>query len=378
MSNSPRKWDHHWLPIFETLISISMLCFGGSSALYGQDERYNHPELHWKVLTTEHFQVVYHTEAEWTARKIAAIAEQVWEPITELYHYRPEGKVFIIVRDHDDFSNGATYYYQQKIEIWATPLDFELRGNHHWLTDVVTHEFTHLVQLGASRKGPRNLPNLYLQSISYEPERRPDVLYGYPNRLISFPIMGTVIPMWFAEGVCQYGTQTSTHDWWDSHRDMFLRVRAVEDQLLTLNQMEVFGKNTLESELVYCQGFSLVKFIAQKWGDETLRNLSVAMRSPLMWDFSQACRKVLGISDRQLYQMWKNETQSQYLQGISPLRDHRIEGETISANGNFNLYPRWSPNGKQIAFISNQGKDYLSQASLTMYQIDKKHLVSIP
>ena len=36
-------------------------------------------------------------------------------------------KTHLILIDPDDYSNGAAYYYENKIMIWASPLEFELR-----------------------------------------------------------------------------------------------------------------------------------------------------------------------------------------------------------------------------------------------------------
>jgi len=132
------------------------------------------------------------------------VAEDVFTPITTLYGFTPDEKINFIIRDHDDYSNGAAYYYDNKIEIWASSMDFELRGSHNWLRNVVAHEFTHMIQLQSARKFSKNVPAMYLQWIGYEKEARPDVLYGYPNTIVSYPIAFTVIPSWFAEGVSQY------------------------------------------------------------------------------------------------------------------------------------------------------------------------------
>jgi len=188
---------------------LLFLLFVINSPLTAQISPYNHPELKWLTIESKHAIVHFHEGGERTAREVAGIADLVYEPITSLYDYEPDGKINWIIRDHDDYSNGAAYYYDEKIEIWATPLDFELRGQHHWLYNVVTHEFTHMIQLGASRKGPRWMPQVYFQGFGYEPERRPDVLYGYPNAIASWPVIGTVIPMWFAEGTAQW---PSGHD----------------------------------------------------------------------------------------------------------------------------------------------------------------------
>ncbi|HDZ12441.1 MAG TPA: hypothetical protein ENH53_09495, partial [Bacteroidetes bacterium] len=91
-----------------------------------QPESYNHPELKWYTIETPHFFIHFHNGTKRTAFAIAKIAENVYGPVTKLYRHKPDGKVHFIVRDTDDYSNGAAYYYENKIEIWATPMDFDL------------------------------------------------------------------------------------------------------------------------------------------------------------------------------------------------------------------------------------------------------------
>ena len=120
-----------------------------------------------------------------------------------MYQYRPKEKTHIIIRDTDDFSNGSAYFFDNKIEIWANPLDFDLRGSHRWIQNVITHEFVHIIQLGASLKYNRHFPAFYIQGMGYEKEKREDVLYGYPNSIVSYAIPSVSVPPWFAEGVAQ-------------------------------------------------------------------------------------------------------------------------------------------------------------------------------
>ena len=109
-------------------------------------------------------------------------------------------------------------FYDNKIEIWTKPIDFDMRGSHRWIQNVVTHEFVHIVQIGAAMKYSNKIPAFYLQTIDYEDEKRDDVLYGYPNQIISSPLPGTSVPPWFAEGVAQYMYSKINYDFWDSHR----------------------------------------------------------------------------------------------------------------------------------------------------------------
>jgi hypothetical protein len=153
---------------------------------------WNHPELKWSTIETPHFYVHFHHGAEHSAKVTAKIAEDVYTPITSLYGYEPDGKIHFVIKDYDDFSNGAAYYLDNKVEIWASALDFELRGTHNWLRNVITHEFTHMISLGAARKITRHIPAAYVQFIGYEDEKRDDVLLGYPNAIVSYPIAFTL------------------------------------------------------------------------------------------------------------------------------------------------------------------------------------------
>ena len=156
-----------------------------SKAAWAQPESYNHPELKWFSIETKHFFVHFHDGAERTGKVVAKIAEEVYGPVTELYQYEPGTKFHFIIRDHDDYSNGAAFYYDNKLEIWATALDFELRGSHNWLRNVITHEFIHMIQLQSARKITPRIPAFYFQAIGYEEDRRQDVLHGGPNVVVA-------------------------------------------------------------------------------------------------------------------------------------------------------------------------------------------------
>ena len=108
------------------------------------------------------------------------VAEEVHGPLTALYDHEPDLPVHFIIRDTDDYANGAAYFFDNKVEIWATNLDFGYRGTSQWIRNVVTHEYAHIVSIQAAMKMSRRVPAIYFQLISFEREKRPDVLQGYP------------------------------------------------------------------------------------------------------------------------------------------------------------------------------------------------------
>src|ERR1700674_2078644 len=77
------------------------------------------PQLDWFTIETAHFYIHYHNGAERTANAVAKIAEEIYGPITKLYNYVPKDKTSFIINDESDYSNGATDYYGNRIEIQA-------------------------------------------------------------------------------------------------------------------------------------------------------------------------------------------------------------------------------------------------------------------
>ncbi len=341
--------------------------------LFAQLDINSHPELTWRTIKTDHFQIHFHNGAERTGKVVAKIAEDIYEPITSLYNYKPKGDIHFIIRDHDDYSNGAAYYFENKVEIWATYMDFELRGSHDWLRNVVTHEFVHMIQLQTANKITRKIPVFYFQWIAYEEEARPDVLRGFPNTIISYPILMTSIPSWFAEGVAQYQVPGLGYDNWDSHRDMLLRSAVLRDSLLTFDEMSRFGRNSIGNEMAYNQGFSLVSYMAKKHGDASLKRASRSMRKLTRTSFGGAIGAATGQSGGSLYQEWKAHLQKKYAFRTQQISENLAEGELIEKKGIGNFFPL-AMGENEIAYLATMGAEGLSRTSLVVRNLEKKKL----
>lgn len=391
------------------LIFFAVLIF--PAVLFSQADFY-HPELVWKTFETEHFFIHYHEGAERTARVVAQVAEDVYEPVTSLYNHTPDQKVSFIIKDYDDISNGAAYFYDNKVEIYAPSMDFDLRGTHNWLRNVVTHEFTHIVQIQTAMKFGRRMPGFYLQWLGYESERRPDVLYGFPNIIASYPISGFVVPVWFAEGVAQYNRADLRYDFWDSHRDMILRSYALDGNMLTWEQMGVFGKTSLGNESSYNAGFAFVHYLAQRYGEDKLREISRNLSRLTATTIEGAIERAVGKPGDLVYAEWRSQIEKDYAARVEPIRSNLRQGEPIELSGDehrdtdkgnmepqtlplrphsrdrggtsleccqlafstgfANLSPVFSPDGKKIAYVSTKNADYFSQSSVYVYDVESK------
>lgn len=328
---------------------------------------HNHPELEWETIETEHFFIHFHIETKRSAKESAAIAEKIYKPITSFYNYEPDTKTHLIIKDVDDISNGAAYYYDNKIIIWALPLDFDLRGSHRWLNNVITHEFTHIVQIGAAMKYPRRFPASFIQFLNYETEKREDVLYGYPNVLMSYPIPGVSVPPWLAEGTAQYMYPGANFDFWDSHRDMIVRDRILNKNLLSFESMNTFGKRGIGNESAYNQGFLFCSWLVDKFGLKVLKDITESISKPINYSINHAISEATGSSGTKLYKEWKDELHLVYLDKTKNVVQNEQKGKILIDGGTSNIHPVWSPDEMRFAYLSNKNYDFFGQNDLFIF-----------
>jgi Tol biopolymer transport system component len=308
----------------------------------------NAAHIDWRTAETEHFRFHYPRELGEVAGEVAGIAEGVAPGIVQRYNVRLPGKVEFVVRD-DIFSNGWANSLQNTMTVWATDWDFPVRSTHNWLRDVVTHEFAHLVSIQSGAKLPAFIQGVVVGYEDYYNES----VQGSLSTV--FPFINQ--PAWFAEGVAQYESERAGFDAWDSHRDMLMRVSALEDKLLPIERMDVFAGTGIEYELgPYTQGFALTRFIASRYGDDALIRLWAENSRIHRQTLSGAMERVLGRTDREIHEEWKNEITARYdeqARGLGKL----IEGKKLTSEGFYNYYPRWDSRDSGVFFVSNAGRD---------------------
>lgn len=297
---------------------------------------------------------------EETAQTIVQIAESIYEPITGLYGLEPDTKVSIILKDRVDYSNGAAYFFDNTIDIWLPSLDTPLRGTHEWYKNVITHEFTHIVQIQTMMTRRRSVPVVYLQWLAYENERRPDVLYGFPRHVVTVPFASVGIPAWMAEGTAQFMTDSVNYDQWDTHRDMLFRTRLLGGTSLGFEEMGTFtSKSSIERETVYNQGFAFTLYLADRFGEEVLAKISREAASGGKTDISVVIGSVTGISGEALFEAFLREKEDEYHQWFGSIEQERwADLDTLQVEGFYNMMPRFIPGTDSLVWLSNGDRDY--------------------
>ncbi len=146
---------------------------------------YQYPNNHlpWYTIESEHFKVHFQQGNSRSAQMTSTIAEEIYPDVTSLYQLEPDSKTNIVLNDRQDYSNGAAYFFDNQIEIWVPALDTPFRGTHDWLWDVITHEFTHIVQL-QHEKEPENSCDLLSSRMPMSVDR----MYFMATRMALSPI----------------------------------------------------------------------------------------------------------------------------------------------------------------------------------------------
>ena len=326
----------------KSIFAASSLFLAGvasAAGFYG-----NQSDIKWKTAGTEHFQFIYPVEYSTHAAKVSAYAEAVYDSVTSRYHKPLPGRVSAVL-NNALYSNGSAVPSENAVNLWLTNWDFKIRSSHGWVSDVITHEFSHLVSI---ESGSKTFPNLYGLQFSYSDYYNERTRTDFIS-MIPF----TLQPLWFAEGTAQYESSRMGFDGWDTHRDMLLRTAALNDSLMTLPYMHEFSENSLLAELgPYTQGFSLVLYIVKHYGDEAIPNIWKELGRPYRTTLNGAIKKVLGISEDELYEAWKKEITEHYKAQKDSLGT-LVEGIKITKDAYWNDFPVVS--GKNLYGVSNFG-----------------------
>jgi hypothetical protein len=108
------------------------------------------PNLDWHTLDSEHFTLVYHSGEEKLAQHMLDVAEQAAARLDPWLNWVPEEKVQLVLTDHMDLPNGLTTPLpRDNVQLFVSPPDDvdSLEDFDDWFRLLITHEYTHVLQL---------------------------------------------------------------------------------------------------------------------------------------------------------------------------------------------------------------------------------------
>ena len=254
------------------LISFASLSLLHSQSFWMRNFR-THPELDWQVITTEHFNILYHQGLEEVALRSAVIAEQVYQPIMDQLQVDDFGRTDLILTAEDEIQNGfASPANQMFIWVYQNDAAGWFIGSEKWLKAVITHEFQHIVLINALRTwwGAWNL---------------------------------AALPPWFIEGTAEYYTEK----WRVGRSDSRLKIYTYRNRLNRLGPHDA--------------GYAKVLYLADRYGDSTITRLVQyrdslrvgRLKLPILpYAFNRAFKKVIGQEVKQFTEEWRRAMNTYY------------------------------------------------------------------
>ena len=312
---------------------------------------YNHPDLDWYSIETEHFVVHFpvskksaeegndhYLTAEFAAAKSAKVAEEMWEPMCSEFNYFLKEKIHIVLLNQSDELEGFTIPPWDWIEISANKgkmFSSKMRGQMEWFSDVLVHEFAHVVSLkangsvseGADTFGTE-LGGLYRDGIH-------DVDTG-----VTVNLQDNDSVFW-TEGGAEYWSDNAGYNWWTPARDMNIRMTVLDDRMLTYEEWHTrSGKSTWgDGERYYQQGYSFAQYLRQRFGDRTYANFGIEHGRKWRWAWESVIEDVTGVPAETLYNDWVAYVTERYTAQYDAVK---AEGEVMGREVTADTYA-WEP-----------------------------------
>lgn len=303
------------------------------------------PAHRWSTVATPHFVIHFHESCAEIAARAARIAEEVHGRLAPRLGWEPQARTRLVIVDDYDEANGyaSPYPYNQIVLFLAQPLEepgFGTVVHDDWLRLVITHEYTHVLQLDMVAGLPRALRRVFGR------------LY-FPNAFQ---------PEWLIEGLATYEETelTSGGRGRSPGAEMVLRMAAIEGPFPTPAQMSVFPDRWPAGQVPYLFGESFIRFIAEKYGREKLAALS-RLYSGRAFPFlvESTGRRVFDEGYRALWQEWVALLRDRYREQAQKLEARGLTDSTpLTTGGYSSLAPAWSPDGTRLAWLQSNADEF--------------------
>ncbi len=306
------------------------------------------PQLDWRTIHTEHFDIHYPASAgEWTLRMASRI-ESVRDAVSRVVGSAPDARITVIVEDPGNESNGFAIPLMREpvIFFWPTPPGPRsgIADSRDWSEILSVHEYAHIAHL---TRPTRNPFRSFLARIS-------PVRFG-PVALES--------PRWVNEGYATLveGELTGSGRPHSAWRAAILRQWALEGALPAYGQLDG-DRRFYGSSMAYLAGSAYLGWLVDRGGDSSLVHLWRRMSARRVRSFDDAFAGVFAGSPASLYGRFTAELTGKALRAEEALDSVRAQaadsgvGRTVQALSWNTGAPALSGDGKLIALVV-RGRD---------------------
>jgi hypothetical protein len=295
---------------------------------WSRPARAGDPYLDWYTVKSPHFRVHYAAGLEDIAQRTTSSAEAVYRRLVPQLGWAPTQVTEIVVTDDTDSANGsANVVPYNTVRVFASaPDDMSPLGDYdNWINELVTHEYTHILQID-NTSGLPALGNSVLGK-TYAPNQSQ--------------------PRWILEGlaVVMESEHTSGGRLRSSQFDMYLRADVLEDRLARLDQISNPARRWPGGNLWYLYGAHFIAWIVDTYGPDTYAAVATDYGASLIpFGINRAIRRVTGRTYEELYVGFRAYLQRKYAEQTQAVRARGLrEGRQITHRGYNAASPRFVP-----------------------------------
>ena len=330
---------------FAAVLAVSLF-FAAKGHPFGKN-KVNREVMEWSVARTVHFDIYYPAGMETLARAAAQVAEEGYVHLANaLCHELTMVIPVVIYPSHIDFQNnniimsiigegvgGFTEALKNRVVV-------PFSGSYGEFRHVLVHELTHAFQYNM----------LFHDTSGAEVSR--------------FSAGG--LPLWVMEGLSEYLSAG-----YDETADMVMRDILFNEHYATL--MDLTQLHVKSGYLLYKEGQAFFHFLESVYGRGILGEFFRDIRD---LEFDDSVKIHTGKTLKELNREWIRFFKRRYFHLVKGRRFADEEGEQLTFHmrtySSFNTCPAVSPDGKEIAYLTNRDI-YSSVGILSWEEKKKKH-----
>lgn len=326
------------------LRALALAC-GLAVLLVSGRARAGDPYVPWFTLTTPHFHVHYHAGIDAVAQHTANVAEDVFRRVSPEVGFSPSARTELVLTDGTEDSNGFanTLPYPAVTLYVAAPDDMSALGDYDdWVTELVTHELTHIFQMGNVSGVPSVVNGVLGPTLAPNQEQPHFILEGLAVAMETEHTTG--------------GRLRSTQF------DMMLRADVLEGNLATLDEISHFPRRYPGGTLWYLYGAKFIDWIASIYGPDIFAAVAADYGATIIpYGVNRAIRRATGRTYEELYRGFRLDMARRYgAQADAVRREGLREGRRLTARGWTAQGPRFLParcgKPERVAFVRSDAE----------------------
>ena len=320
------------------------------------------PEIKWKVIHSEHFDVIYNAGQQDLGLLYAEKLEKAYFQLKEFFSEAPE-RLSVVINDKTDLTNGyATripYPHIMAYPVMPGPED-SLADTGDWAFELLAHEYTHILNFEPARGIMKPLRFIFGNIIA-------------PNLLL---------PTWWKEGLAvQMETRLGKHGRLRSiYQDASIRAMVDDETFFTfdLAQVNEVMPSWPEGARPYLFGSLMWSEIIAEHGDKVIDEINQRQAGRVPYFVEQPARDYFGKNYVTQYGDALKQTSELALEQLKTLREVNPTPAVIAKDSyQYLSAPAVSPDGKKLAMITqddskNRSVKILSRDDLSQSFLDSK------